>query len=93
MTAFRQRLKLNKNKTYKTLLEEVKTKQTSDLDVISTPGISIPQQLEPTKLPDKLSKITEQSEKIDVLEEEDLDKDANKETDADTDRRDIATNL
>ena len=51
MSEFRQRLKINKNKTYKTLVEEAKTKQERDQDLISRPGISI----QPLSKKDKLS--------------------------------------
>tara|TARA_Y100000591_G_scaffold245521_1_gene216473 strand:+ start:8029 stop:11694 length:3666 start_codon:yes stop_codon:yes gene_type:complete len=62
MSDFRQRLKLKKNKTYKTLVNESKTQQERDADVISTPGMSIPSQLKQTELPQKLSLIEEKSE-------------------------------
>ena len=58
MSEFRQRLKINKNKTYKTLVEEAKTKQERDQDLISRPGITI----QPLSKKDKLSKISEVSE-------------------------------
>ena len=62
MTDFRQRLKLNKNKTYRTLVNESKTQQKRDMDLISKPGISIPSQLNPDELPKKLSRIEEKTE-------------------------------
>jgi hypothetical protein len=67
MTEFRQRLKLNKNKTYKTLVDEAKTRQQRDLDVISTPNVAIQSQLQKTQLPKDLSIIKEKTE-----EEEDI---------------------
>ena len=67
MTEFRQRLKLNKNKTYKTLVDEAKTRQQRDLDVISTPSVAIQSQLQKTQLPKDLSIIKEKTE-----EEEDI---------------------
>ena len=62
MTDFRQRLKLNKNKTYRTLVNESKTQQERDMDLISKPGISIPSQLNPAELPKELSRIEEKTE-------------------------------
>ena len=62
MSDFRQRLKLNKNKTYRTLVKESKTQQERDMDMISKPGISIPSQLNPAELPKELSRIEEKTE-------------------------------
>ena len=62
MTDFRQRLKLNKNKTYRTLVNESKRQQEKDMDLISKPGISIPSQLDPVELPKELSRIEEKTE-------------------------------
>ena len=59
MSEFRERLKINKNKTYKTMIEETKSRQ--DGDLISTQGISIPSQIK-TTFPQKLSLIEEKSE-------------------------------
>ena len=70
MSEFRQRLKINKNKTYKTLVDEAKTKQERDQDLISRPGISI----QPLSKKDKLSRISEvsASKEVSVADETDM---------------------
>ena len=59
MSSFRERLKINKNKTYKTLIRESQTKSI-DRDLMSRPQ-SIPE-LERVDLPQDLSIIKEEGE-------------------------------
>ena len=70
MSEFRQKLKMKKNKTYKTLVDETKTKQERDMDMISRPGLSIPSQLKRADLPTNLSKIKEVTEEPSKLDQE-----------------------
>jgi hypothetical protein len=69
MSEFRKRLKMNKNRSYKTMIDVTKTHRESDLDIISTTGISIPSQIRKTELPKKLSLIPEKTEEPSKLEE------------------------
>lgn len=65
MSSFRERLKLNKNKSYKTLIKESQTKSV-DRDLISRPQ-SIPE-LERRDLPEDLSVINEEGEEDSVVD-------------------------
>ena len=57
MSEFRERLKMTKNKTYKTMMDESKTRQDGD-----TSGMFIPSQIKKTEFPQKLSLIEENTE-------------------------------
>ena len=65
MSSFRERLKINKNKSYKSLVKESQTKSV-DRDLMSSPQ-SIPE-LERVDLPQDLSVIAEEGEEPSIAE-------------------------
>ena len=69
MSSFRERLKLNKNKTYKTLIKESQTK-TIDRDLMSRPQ-TIPE-IERVDLPQDLSIIKEENEEASAVDSKEV---------------------